>query len=430
MIGVTVDEDVSGKVSPFKRPGVGPWLTEPDKIASWDILVTAKLDRATRSTRDLEELISWCEEHGKHYASVAEQFDLSTDAGRMVARVIGAMATFERERIGTRYREGKATKRQLGSWPGGKPPFGYASEDKRLVQDERAQVARAMAERAVSGESFGQIARWLNDEGIPTLNGGEWIPQTVRSILRSPSLIGHAESRGKVVRDDDGHPVMFTDDPILDEDQWHKLQAALKSRSKPAGARVGGKMLLRVAYCYQCSVECDHEAPCREHDVPLYGQAMKGRAYGYYRCLKCGFTKRTDAVEGTVESGLLREAGGRQVMHRTIKPGDDHSVAIRKVERDIEKLRDISQSPAVKAAIAEQQSELAKLRAMPHQPDRIVWEPTGQTVAEHWASLDGEGKGKFLRDWRVVAYADRDGIIVRLGWLEVDSEAHKLTAAI
>ena len=252
----------------------------------------------------------------------------------------------------------------------------------------------------------------------------------MRSILRAPSLIGHAESRGKVVRDDDGQPVMFTDDPILTEDEWHQLQAALKSRSKPAGARVGGKMLLRVAYCRQCSVECDHEAPCREHDVPLYGQAMKGRAYGYYRCLKCGFTKRTDAVEDMVERYLLKEAGTRPVKRRMLKPGDDHSVAIRKVERDIEKLRDVSQSPAVKAAIAEQESELAKLRVMPHERDRIILEPTGQTVAEHWASLDGEGKGKYLRDWRVVSYADREGITVRLGWLAVDSDAFTLDAGI
>src|SRR5215472_16481675 len=91
VIGFTEDTDVSGSVSPWKRPGLGPWLTDSDKIGSWDILVSAKLDRITRSLQDFSALLAWCSDHRKVYASVAEQFDLSTAAGRMVA---GVMAVF------------------------------------------------------------------------------------------------------------------------------------------------------------------------------------------------------------------------------------------------------------------------------------------------------------------------------------------------
>jgi len=50
---ITVDTDVSGSLPATLRPELGPWLTEPDKVAQWDILVSSKLDRISWSVRDL-----------------------------------------------------------------------------------------------------------------------------------------------------------------------------------------------------------------------------------------------------------------------------------------------------------------------------------------------------------------------------------------
>jgi site-specific DNA recombinase len=46
--------DVSGGISPWERPDLGKWLTEPELIARWDVLVvaSARLDRLTRSYFD------------------------------------------------------------------------------------------------------------------------------------------------------------------------------------------------------------------------------------------------------------------------------------------------------------------------------------------------------------------------------------------
>ena len=45
------DLDVSGSISPFERPGLGPWLQE-DRLNMWDAIIVAKLDRLTRSLFD------------------------------------------------------------------------------------------------------------------------------------------------------------------------------------------------------------------------------------------------------------------------------------------------------------------------------------------------------------------------------------------
>ena len=45
------DLDVSGAVSPWERPGLGPWLKE-DRLSMWDGICVAKLDRLTRTLID------------------------------------------------------------------------------------------------------------------------------------------------------------------------------------------------------------------------------------------------------------------------------------------------------------------------------------------------------------------------------------------
>jgi site-specific DNA recombinase len=47
--------DVSGGISPWERPDLGKWLTEPELIARWDVLVVARLDRLTRSYVDFAD---------------------------------------------------------------------------------------------------------------------------------------------------------------------------------------------------------------------------------------------------------------------------------------------------------------------------------------------------------------------------------------
>jgi len=75
------DTDVSGKVSPFDRDGLGPYL-RPPLLHSWDVLVCAKLDRLTRNVVDWAELAEWATDEHEQLVSVAESLDLTTAMGR------------------------------------------------------------------------------------------------------------------------------------------------------------------------------------------------------------------------------------------------------------------------------------------------------------------------------------------------------------
>ncbi|MFE7189469.1 recombinase family protein [Kitasatospora sp. NPDC057541] len=54
IVGSFEDLDVSAEVTPWKRPDLGPWLTE--RQGEWDALVWAKVDRAFRSAKDCADV--------------------------------------------------------------------------------------------------------------------------------------------------------------------------------------------------------------------------------------------------------------------------------------------------------------------------------------------------------------------------------------
>ena len=85
IVHIAMDLDVSGAVSPFERPELGPWLTDSEKLAQYDGLIVHKLDRLTRSLLDLQTLLIWHRKHGKTIISVSEGIDFSTAAGKLLA---------------------------------------------------------------------------------------------------------------------------------------------------------------------------------------------------------------------------------------------------------------------------------------------------------------------------------------------------------
>ena len=58
------DVDVSGSVSPFEAPELGPYLTDKHK-GEWDILVAWKLDRLARNAISMNYLFGWIQDNGK-----------------------------------------------------------------------------------------------------------------------------------------------------------------------------------------------------------------------------------------------------------------------------------------------------------------------------------------------------------------------------
>ena len=171
LVEVIVDAGHSAKS--LNRPGLQQALSALQSGQAEGILI-AKLDRLTRSVRDLGTLLDtyFCKKFS--LLAVAEQIDTRSATGRMMLNLLASVSQWEREVIGERtsvaLQHLKAQGRRLGQ------PVHEATE-----QGAHA-AARARALKA-QGLPLRQIASTLQAEGHPTKRGGAWGPQTVSLVL-------------------------------------------------------------------------------------------------------------------------------------------------------------------------------------------------------------------------------------------------------
>src|ERR1035437_9796463 len=121
LLDVIVDAGESAKT--LDRPGMARLLALVD-ARKVDAVIIAKLDRITRSVKDLAELLERFTRRGVALVSVAESLDTSTAAGRLVLNIMVSVSQWEREAIGERTRDARHHKRANGERVG-TVPFGY-----------------------------------------------------------------------------------------------------------------------------------------------------------------------------------------------------------------------------------------------------------------------------------------------------------------
>ncbi len=156
-------------------------------------LVAVKLDRLSRTTRDVLDLVARAEKETWALHSIEERLDTSSPQGRFVVTLLGAMAQLEREQAAERTKTAMAELRRQGKRISGKPPFGFRFEDGRVVEVAKEQVIlERIRELRDAGKGCYAIATALNREGMfNPRTGREWFFGTMRSVLKTASCHAH-----------------------------------------------------------------------------------------------------------------------------------------------------------------------------------------------------------------------------------------------
>ena len=147
-------------------------------------VIIAKLDRLTRSVKDLCELLELFEHRQVALISVAESLDTSSAAGRLVINIMAAVSQWEREAIGERTRDALQHKRGQGERVGN-IAFGYrlSADGKHLEPDAGEQAVLGEIRRLRgSGVSLRRIAATLNSRLLRTRRGTAWRLEHVARI--------------------------------------------------------------------------------------------------------------------------------------------------------------------------------------------------------------------------------------------------------
>lgn len=186
---IIVDGGESAKS--LQRPGMEQLLALVDSKKVQAVII-AKLDRLTRSVKDLAELLERFERRGVALISVAESLDTSSAAGRLVLNIMTAVSQWEREAIGERTRDAMSHKRSNGQRVG-TVPYGYRlAPDGVLLEVEPVEQAIAQHARTLkaSGLSLRAIAAELNRQGLTTRRGTPWRFQYVAQVIRAGETPG------------------------------------------------------------------------------------------------------------------------------------------------------------------------------------------------------------------------------------------------
>ena len=155
------EKGVSGSLEFEKRPEGGRLFNQ---LASGDVLIFSKLDRAFRNTRNALNTLHELKQRGISVHFIDLGGDVTNDGiGSVIFTILSAFATFERERIATRIREVKQVQKAEGKFLGGFTRFGYRVEEDRLEKDtDQQKIINEMKDMRRRGMSLRRISSWLD----------------------------------------------------------------------------------------------------------------------------------------------------------------------------------------------------------------------------------------------------------------------------
>jgi DNA invertase Pin-like site-specific DNA recombinase len=191
------------------RPGFEAML---DAMARGEVdgLLCWHTDRLYRCMKDLERLIDVADAHRVAIRTVqGGDLDLSTSAGRMVARILGSVSRQESEHKGERQKRANTQRAAAGKWVSANRPFGYTSRGE-VLEPEAAMVRQAAA-GVLAGKSIKQTAREWNAAGVVGSRGRPFTGPNVRRLLINPRYAAICVYNGRETGRGDWEPIIDVD---------------------------------------------------------------------------------------------------------------------------------------------------------------------------------------------------------------------------
>lgn len=267
------------------RPGFKSLIKdiEANKI---DSIVVNKLDRITRSLKDLLYIKDLCEEYNISFISLTQNLDTSTPMGRFSFYVLGLVAQLEREVTAERVAENMIARAKRKKWNGGVIPFGfYWIPDKKTIQidPKETELVKKIYNFYLEYKSFRKTTHTINSLGYRTRKGKHWASTSITRILQNPIYYGaltynKRKSYGKTSKPRPKKEHLIIEnvfEPIIEKSKWEKVQNIIKEIVIPSRTKSSSYLLSGLVKCGFC-------------ETKMYGwkgYTNKGRKiYSYYKC--------------------------------------------------------------------------------------------------------------------------------------------------
>jgi len=293
---------VSGK-SVINHPECQRMLNDI-KEGKIQVLIFSKLARIARNLRELLEIADFFKAHNASLASLDESIDTSTNYGRLLYSVLGALAEWERDEISSRVASSVKIRAELGKSTGGIGPYGYKWHDKKLmIHDEQAVVVKRAFELFKQNKKLLSTCSLLTKEGIRARKS-EFKPVTLKRMLTDKAYIGqrrcnYSKSKGnkKSWTAKPQEEWIYQEVPsIVDKDIWDEVQSILNANNQRYG-RNGVPKAGRYLFSGLLNCECGQK---------MYVQPYKGMKIPRYICKHCKNKINEDFLIERFEEGMDR----------------------------------------------------------------------------------------------------------------------------
>lgn len=144
-----VNEGISGQST--VRPAIKKMMKDIED-ALIGVLLVYRLNRLTRSVRDLHGILDFLEKHNCQFRSATEVYNTSTAMGRMFITIVAAIAECESANSDERVRLGQIEKAIQSEWPA-PAPYGFRKNDQKRFEVNLGEI-----------EAVIMMAIKLNDE--------------------------------------------------------------------------------------------------------------------------------------------------------------------------------------------------------------------------------------------------------------------------
>jgi site-specific DNA recombinase len=310
------DAGISAKDT--KRPALEKLMTdiETEKI---QMVIVTKLDRITRSLKDLIQMMEFFEKNKVKFISITQNIDTTGPMGRFMLNLLGSVAQVEREMTAERVGEDLLHRALAGKYNGGIVPYGYTTRasmitelkkqgytqdaafkeaskiepKKFIINEKEAEEVKKIYDMYLKLKSIRGVTEQLNAEGYRTRHKLPWAAASILRVLTNPTYTGKIwygkrktnplTGRLEQVPEKDWKIVKGEHERIIDDDIFYRVQEIIKQSSYHQPRPYNTYLLSGLLRCGRCN-------------GPMYGYVYKGKytsrktkhsrikKYFWYRC--------------------------------------------------------------------------------------------------------------------------------------------------
>ena len=187
--GLYFDEGISG-TKMAKRDGLLSMLADCER-GKIDYIIVKSSSRFSRNTVESIETVRKLYGMGIYIFFEKENIDTGKMEGELLLSILSSLAESESRSISENSTWSIQKRFRNGTYKLAYPPYGYDNVDGEMVViPEQGEIVKRMYAQVLAGVSPSQIAKELNEQGVPTKRNAKWTAHTIIGIIRNEKYVG------------------------------------------------------------------------------------------------------------------------------------------------------------------------------------------------------------------------------------------------